>query len=116
MAVGDNTPVSFFCCLNPAERSVMRSTVLGLIETLGVGIPVDLWDAFWIGSGHDTDTYRDVFRLIYHLGIVTIEGGESPYDAVRPLDGWGDLWADIAVVVLLPSGACLDGCGQSDFP
>jgi len=116
MAVGDNTPEIFFCCLNPAERSIIRSTVLGLALTLGVGVPVDLWDAYWIGSGHDSDAYRDVFRFIYHLDIVTIEDAESPYDAVRPADGWSDLWVDLAVVVLLPGGACLDGCGQSDFP
>jgi hypothetical protein len=116
VAVGDNLPDSFYCCLNPAERSVIRSTVLGLILTLGVGVPLDVWNAFWLGTGHEAAAYREAFLSIYLLQIVTIEGGESPFDAVRPTDSGIDLWASLAVTVLLPGGACLDGCGQSDFP
>jgi len=113
VAVGDNEVSSFFCCLNVAERTVLRQTAESLVLTLGLGVPVTLWVVFWAVTSHDNDAYRLAFRLAYHLEIATIDEGGSPVEVVRPRAGWGDLWADITLYIVSPAGACLGGCSQS---
>lgn len=95
---------------------MMRVTAEGLLLTLYLGMPLDLWLAAWAVAGHNTSGYRTAFLHLYHLEIVTIEEVETPYEAVRPLDGYEAWWVEIVVWLLDPLAACLGGCPQSQRP
>lgn len=112
-----NEPIDWwFCCIHPRERSVLRSTILGIAETLNVGIPVSLWDVFWIGIYGYGDAMKSAFISIYRLEIVTIEVDPElpPIDVVRARDGL--MYAAWLVFLLTPPAACLEGCQQSRLP
>lgn len=106
----------FYCCLNVAERTIILNTCEGLVLTLFVGIPLPLWDAFWLATSHNSAAYKDAFRSIYHLKIGTIETEDGLIDAVIPEDGFEMLWVANAFFVALPAAACTSGCEQSVRP
>lgn len=103
----------FYCCLHVAERTVLRQTCEGLVLTLFQGIPLAVWDAFWLVTSHNSDEYKRAFLGLYHLEIVTIEIDLVPTDVVRPRDGFLSQWVDYSLFVVSPAAACLEGCGQS---
>lgn len=106
----------YYCCLNPTERGVLRSTAEALLLTLFVGVPLDVWDSFWFGAPDAGQARRDAFLWIYHLEIVTIEEGDPPEEVtlVRPTVLM--FWVDASVFVFTPAAACLAGCEQSKLP
>lgn len=106
----------WFCCLNPRERGVLRATIDGEIATLGVGIPLDVWNTFWIASPDNGTAVREAFLRIFRLEIVTIEIGDPPVpvDVVAPIDY--AQWLSWGLFLLTPSAACLSGCQQSTVP
>lgn len=106
----------FFCCLNPLERQVLRATAEALPLTLFLGVPLDLWDTFWLLSPSATDDRKAAFLVTYSLEIATIDegGGEAELTVVRPLDL--PFWVDAALYVFTPGAACLGGCQQSKPP
>lgn len=106
----------WFCCLNPREREVLRATIEGLALTLYVGIPLSLWDGFWLIYLYHGAAMRAAFLDIYRLEIVEIELGEPPVpvQVVRPLNE--SEYVDWLVFILTPDAACVDGCQQSKLP
>lgn len=106
----------WFCCLNPREREVLRLTVEGLILTVGVGIPVPVWDVFWLTYTPNGAALREAFLHTYRFSIGTIAVGEPPLPVdVVVADDYSLvlLWA---VYLLLPGATCVDGCQQSTVP
>lgn len=103
----------YFCCLHPRERGVLRSTAEALVLTLFLGVPLDVWEAFWLVYEDNGEAVRDAFVAIYGLEIATIEAGEPPVpvDVVRPHDL--PFWVDASLFILTPDAACLSGCQQS---
>lgn len=94
----------------------MRVTAADLPVTLFLGIPLPVWDAFWVATDHDTDEYKNAFLNLYHLEIVTIDGGDGEIEVVRPIEGFLPFWVAAALFVVSPSGACLGGCPLSKRP
>jgi len=94
----------------------MRVVAESIALTLGLGIPLPLYDLAWFASGVDTPEARAAFETLYHLEIGTIEEGGVPVEAMVPRDGFFVWWLEIAVWVFLPGAACLDGCEQSQRP
>lgn len=106
----------WWCCLHPLERSVLRATIEGEALTIYQGIPLELWNTFWISLYPNGQAMRDAFLIIYGLRIVTIEIGEPPVpvEVVQPI--YPLQYAAWFVFIFTPAAACLDGCQQSDFP
>lgn len=94
----------------------MRNTSEGLLLTLFLGIPSDVWYAFWLVTAHASDVYVNAFLALYHLEIVTIAGDPDPIEVVRPSEDYLFWWVEMSVFILTPSAACLDGCPQSTLP
>jgi len=94
----------------------MGATAEGLVLTLFVGMPLDLWLAVWLATGRGGEEYRNAFLALYHLKIVTIEDVEVPYEAVAPVDGFVGWWLEIASWLLDPLSTCVEGCPQSQRP
>lgn len=94
----------------------MRNTAEGLLLTLYVGVPLDVWEAFWVVTAHNDAFFKDAFRALYHLEIVTIEDVETPYDAVQPTDGFLPWWVDATIWLVGGGGACTGGCPQTPRP
>lgn len=95
---------------------MLRVTAEGLVLTLFLGMPLDLWLAAWLVTGESTGARRAAFVGLYHLEIVTISDVETPYEGVRAIDGYEAWWAEIVLWLLDPGAACLDGCPQSQRP
>lgn len=93
-----------------------RSTAEGLLLTLYVGVPLDLWEAFWFGSYLTGEVRRRAFLTIFELEIVSIVlvEGELPVTVVRPVNL--PLWVESSLYLLTPAAACLSGCQQSKPP
>lgn len=106
----------FFCCLHPRERGVLRSTAEALVLTLFLGVPEDLWRAFWLVYEDNGEEVIQAFLRIYGLEIVTIGEPEEPVSVVRPASGFLATWVEYSLFILTPGAACSDGCGQSSFP
>lgn len=106
----------FFCCLNPLERQVLRATAEALPLTLFLGVPIDVWNTFWLLSPDSTEDRKAAFLVVYMLEIATIDegGGEEELTVVRPLDL--PFWVDASLFVFTPAAACLSGCQQSKPP
>lgn len=94
----------------------MRVTGLDLPVTLFLGIPLDVWSAFWIGTLHNTDYYKAAFLTLYHLEIATIGGDGGDVEVVRPVEGFSSLWVGYSLFMLTPPAACLGGCPLSRLP
>lgn len=107
---------SWYCCLNPLERGVLRSTAEALLLTLFVGVPKDLWDTFWFASLYSGEARRLAFLEIYDLEIVTIIDVDTQEDlvVVRPTNF--AFWDDASIFVLFSAAACSGGCGYVRFP
>jgi len=94
----------------------MRNCALTLALTLGAGVPIDLYEAFWFASLRDGEPYRRAFEALYHLQIGTMMDGDVPIDAMVPVEGFVDWWLGISLWLLDPRAACLSGCPQSQRP
>jgi len=94
----------------------MRNCALTLTLTLGAGVPLELYEAFWFASLRDTEAYRAAFEALYHLEIGTMMDGGVPIDAMVPVDGFTIWWLEIGLFLLTPDAACLSGCQQSQRP
>jgi hypothetical protein len=105
---------SWFCCLPAVERAVLRSTALALPLTLFVGIPVPVWDAFWLPLILQRSTRQELFITVYGLEIVTIVELGVDVEVVRPAAL--PLWIEYSLLMLTPDAACLEGCSQVIFP
>ena len=99
-----------FCCLNPDERGAMRGSAIGFGTSLGIGIPYVLWDALWLPGIPDRDRRQEVFINLYALKREEILFGDPA--VLTDMITYEDpvFWAAVLVFVLLPVGACLDGC------
>lgn len=106
----------WYCCLNVAERTIIRNTAEGLVLTLFQGIPLPVWDAFWLATDHNSDEFKEAFRAIYHLSIGTMESDGEAVAAVVIADGYLGLWVGWSLFVASPSAACPSGCEQSRVP
>lgn len=106
----------WYCCIHPREQGVLRTTIMGIAETLNVGIPVPLWDAFWLSYSPSGLAMRSAFLSIYGLEIVTIvvDPELPPIDVVRAKDALR--YAAWFVFLLSPAAACTEGCQQSKLP
>lgn len=109
-------PEWWYCCLDTPEKTVLRQTAEGLALTLYLGVPLAVWDAFWIVTTHDSDPFKVVFRSLYHLTIGTMDVDDVPVDAVVVVDGFEGWWLALTLFLLTPAGACLDGCQQTQLP
>lgn len=106
----------WFCCIHPTERAVLRATIEGVVLTLNVGLPLDIWNSVWDVFPYTGQKRRDAFLWIYALEIVTIEATETvaAFDAVRALDFAA--YTRFGVYLLSSSAACFGGCSQSTIP
>lgn len=106
---------AWFCCLNPTERGVLRSTAEALLLTLFVGVPKDLWDTFWFASLYSGQDRRDAFIEIYALEIVTIIDVETDEEllVVRPTDF--AFWSDASLFTIGAGSDCGGGCSYTFF-
>jgi len=88
----------------------MRQTTEGLVLTLGVGIPVVLWDVFWVFAVGSVEARKTSFMNAYGLEVDNILFGTPPVltDVVVPTDT--AFWIGMAVFILTPAAACLNGC------
>jgi len=105
----------WYCCLNLREQAVLRATIIGLADTLYVGIPKPLWDAFWFPFVFVETAYQPAFLSIYKLEIVTIVVDLEEIAVVRPIAGHLPDYISWSLFLITPAAACLDGCGQSSF-
>lgn len=94
----------------------MRQTAEGLALTLYLGIPLAVWDVFWVVTTHNTAGYRETFRVLYHLDIGTMVVEGSEVEAVVVSDGFTGWWLGVTLFLLTPGGACLGGCQQTQLP
>lgn len=103
----------YFCCITPGERSVFRATAEALLLTLFVGVPLDVWDAFWLGVPQSPPIFRSAFLATYQLEIVTIVDPETELDVevVRPTNL--PYWVEASLFVFTSEAACSSGCEQS---
>lgn len=106
----------WWCCINPREQGVLRGTIIGLADTLGVGFPVPLWDAFWLPYSGVNDEVKAAFRSIYRLEIVTIAIEGEDVAVIRARSGYVLDYFSWAAFLLTPEAACLAGCQQSRVP
>lgn len=106
----------WWCCLNPRERSVLHSTIEALSLTVWVGIPVSLWDSFWLIQTGVSPRVKEAFRYTYKLEIVTIVLEGEEVAVIRPVGGYLLDWASWLAFILTPDAACVGGCGQSQLP
>jgi len=106
----------WFCCLHPRERGVLRSTAEALVLTLFLGVPEDVWQAFWVVYEDNGEEVRQAFLRIYGLEIVSITVDEELVSVVRPASGFLALWVSYSLYILTPGAACLAGCEQSTVP
>ena len=106
----------WFCCLNPRENGVLRSTIEGIALTVNVGIPLEAWNAFWLPYVGNGTAVRDAFRAVFQLEIVTIMVGDPPIplEVVRTIDPVA--YASWTLFLLTPEAACISGCQQSTVP
>jgi len=70
----------------------------------------------WAATGRGDEEYRRAFEALYHLEIGTIEEGGVPVEAMVPVGGFEAWWAEVALWLLNPLAACLEGCPQSQRP
>jgi len=88
----------------------------GLLLTLYLGVPIEIWDAVWFASGRGGEPYREAFLHLYHLEIGTMIVDELPVDAVVPISGFETWWAEVVLWLLNPLSTCTEGCPQSQRP
>lgn len=106
----------WYCCLNNREQGVLRGTIIGLADTLFLGLPVVLWNAFWLPYGGVNDEVKQAFLSIYKLEIVTITVEGDELSVVRPIGDSAVTWLSWALFLLTPAAACVGGCSQSTVP
>lgn len=106
----------WFCCLNPVERAVLRSTALAFGVSFGVGVHIDVWNAFWGVGVHSLTLRKEIFHWAFHCEVKEIlpDGATEFVTVVAPTDIL--FWAEILAYTLSPDGACLQGCVLQVFP
>jgi len=106
----------WYCCLNTAEKTVMRQTCEGLALTLFEGVPLPVWDALWLATDHNSDDFKLAFLALYHLRIGTMDVDDEAIAAVVVVGGFTALWVGWSLFMVTPAAACLAGCEQSRLP
>lgn len=106
----------WFCCLALPERTVLQLTATIWAGSVGVGVPVGVWNGIWDGYPYCGQARRDAFLAIFGLQIATIEDGGLPVEVVRPQSTVVGTWVAWALYVLTPPAGCPDGCEQSKLP
>lgn len=106
----------WYCCLHPREQGVLRGCIICLADTLFVGCPVPVFDAFWLPYSQVNNEVKAAFLSTYKLEIVTITVDDSDLSVVRPRSGYTVDWISWAVFILSPGAACIGGCQQSRVP
>lgn len=106
----------WFCCLNPREREVLRATIEALALTLYVGVPVAVWDAFWLIHPDNGQAARDAFLILYKLSIEPIPIGDPPVVVDCVVTSEVLTYASWLLFLATPEAACIDGCQQSTLP
>lgn len=104
-----NIPL-WFCCLNPAERGVLRECLASFEITLGTFMPCVIFNALWLAVPVSADARKAAFVEIFSLTeteMIITEGGEL--ECVYTFD-IPAFWLELAVFSLTPAGACLSGC------
>lgn len=105
---------TWFCCLNPDERSILSVMIEAEVLTLFVGVPVAVYDALWVPVLLSSEARRAAFLSIYHLEIVTIVvDDEVEVEVVRPT--FLPFWVEAAGWLLLPEASCPEGCRQVNY-
>lgn len=95
---------------------MLRVFAESYVLTLGLGMPMDLYLVAWAATGRGSEPYRVAFEALYHIEIGTIDEGGIPIEAMVVVSGFDDWWISIALWLLDPRAACLDGCPQSQRP
>lgn len=109
-------PYPWLCCLNPVEYVATLVMVAGLTGTLFVGVPVEVYDAAWVGGVPSAAARRDAYLPLMLLEIVTIVVGDPPVPVVvvRPSDLiW---WVEFCLYYETTVPLCPSGCEYPDFP
>ncbi len=106
----------FFCCLNPVEREVMRTTALAFSLTGFTFVQCDVFDVSWLLALKSRDARIAAFMALYSLERteIELEGINTPVCVLTTSDT--AFWASVALYVLTPSGSCGQGCGHKPFP
>lgn len=90
--------------------------VICLADTLMIGCPTAIFNAFWFPYGGVNDAVKDAFRATYKLEIVTIVLEDEEVSVVRPFGGYEPDWISWALFLFTPAAACGGGCQQSRVP
>lgn len=106
----------WYCCLNPREQGVLRATIEGELLTLFVGVPLAVWDGFWLPYTGDAPAVRAAFMAVYRLKIVTIEVGDPPVPVEVVITEETTAYVDYGIFLLTPGATCSGGCSQSRVP
>lgn len=88
----------------------MRGTALLFGLTVGTVAPYALFDVLWLPGIPSRDARRDLFVDTYGLKRVEEPFGEPPVLTDLIMFEDGAFWLSVLVMVLLPDGACLEGC------
>lgn len=100
----------WFCCLNPAERGILRECATSYAFTLGAFIPCAIFNPLWLLVALSRDARKAAFVEIYGLTeteLVIVEGGEL--ECVYTFDD-SAFWLELVAFLITPAGACLDDC------
>ena len=101
---------NWFCCLNPRERGVLASTLSALGVAMWLGMPVDIWRAFWLLYSPRGEAMQTAFLDVFGFEIATIETEEGEQEVVRTRQGWLSYHVHWYGFLLSPESACLGGC------
>jgi len=100
----------WFCCLTSEERAILRSCAEAFVLTVGVGIPCDVYSAFWVLVLSSREARKAAFAEIFGLTQVELEVG----DPIETVCLWtfddSAFWIALTAFILTPEGACLAGC------
>jgi len=102
----------WFCCLNAAERGILRQCVTAFEASLGAFMPCPLFDVLWLIVPLSRDARKAAFLTIYGMTEteLVIPPSEEPV-CVYTFDDPA-FWIALALYTLTPEGACLDGCDR----
>ena len=102
----------WYCCLNPEERAILATCADAYVTTLGVGIPCDIFDLFWVVVLRSREGRKAAFGEIFFLEETQLEMG----DPVELVCLWTftniSFWIEAVTFVLSPASLCLGGCDR----
>jgi len=106
---------SWWCCINPVERGVLRSTALAYVASLGTFVPEDVWITFWGLEYRSRNERIDFFIPLFFLLEETIPIGDPIVDTSVLTFTNDAFWMEVTAYLLNPDSACLDGCQRRVF-